>query len=248
MKKEISFWKGAGCEACNYTGYSGRMGLFEILVISPAIREAISSKAGTEGIKKIAEGEGFQTMSMDGIIKAIDGMTTIEEVFRVAPPDISEAAEENIGQPVVHKKTVQDETFSQEMSSSLSMVRPSKVLLADDNEMMIKILSNIMESEGYLVSSAENGLEAYKIAVQEKPDIIITDFLMPVMDGAALIRKLKSHLATRYIPIIMLTAKTKEDMDGINAGADDYLTKPVDAKNLLGSVNRLLNKPPVDVD
>jgi type IV pilus assembly protein PilB len=187
-------------------------------------------------------------MSMDGIMKAIQGLTTIEEVFRVAPPDISESAEESIVQSIVQETNVPDEIFLQEMSSSLSMVRPSKVLLADDNEMMIKILSNILASEGYLVSSAVNGLEAYKIAVQEKPDIIVTDFLMPVMDGVALIKKLKSHLATRYIPIIMLTAKSKEDMEGINAGADDYLTKPADAKKLLGSVNRLLKKPPVEME
>jgi len=246
MKKDISFSKGAGCEACNYTGYSGRMGLFEVLVITPALREAISSKAGTDGIKKIAEGEGLLTMSMDGIMKAIQGMTTIEEIFRVAPPDMTETPEENIVQPIVQEKAAPDEVFSQEISSSLSMVRPAKVLLADDNEMMIKVLSNILESEGYLVSVAGNGLEAYKIAVQEKPDIIITDFIMPVMDGAGLIKKLKSHLATRYIPIIMLTAKAKEDIEGINAGADDYLIKPVEAKKLLVSVNRLLKKQPID--
>jgi len=248
MKKEISFWKGAGCEACNYSGYSGRMGLFEVLVITPAVREAISSKAGMDGIKKIAEREGFQTMSMDGIMKAIEGMTTIEEVFRVAPPEISGTSEENIIQPVVQEKTIPDEALSREMPSSLSMVRPAKVLLADDNEMMVKVLSNILASEGYLVSSAVNGLEAYKLAVQEKPDIIITDFIMPVMDGAALIKKLKSQLATRYIPIILLTAKDKEDaeVEGINAGADDYLTKPVDAKKLLARVNRLLMKTPID--
>jgi len=250
IKKEISFWKGAGCEACNYSGYSGRMGLFEVLVITPAVREAISSKAITDGIRKIAEGEGFQTMSMDGIMKAIQGMTTIEEVFRIAPPEISGTPEEKIIQPIVQEKAIPDEDLSQEMSSSLSTIRPSKVLLADDNEMMVKILSNILESEGYLVSAAGNGLEAYKLAVQEKPDIIITDFIMPVMDGAALIKKLKSQLATRYIPIIMLTAKDKEDaeVEGINAGADDYLTKPVDAKKLLGRVNRLLKKPPIDKD
>jgi len=248
QKKDVSFWKGAGCEACNYSGYSGRMGLFEVLVITPALRDAISSKATLDGIRKIAVGEGFQTMSVDGIVKAIQGLTTIEEIFRVAPPETLKTSEENIVQPVPQEKAMADEDLTKEMSSSLTVARPSRVLVADDNEMMIKVLSNILESEGYVVSSAGDGLEAYKLAIQEKPDIIVTDFIMPVMDGVALIKKLRSQLATRYIPIIMLTAKDEEDseVEGINAGADDYLTKPVNAKKLLARVNRLLKKPSVD--
>jgi len=75
--------------------------------------------------------------------------------------------------------------------------------------------------------------------------VTVTDYLMPEMDGVTLIKKLKSQLSTRYIPIIMLTAKDEVDSQvmGIDAGADDYLTKPVNAKRLLARVNRLLRRP-----
>jgi DNA-binding response OmpR family regulator len=97
---------------------------------------------------------------------------------------------------------------------------------------------------------ANNGIEALKIAVQEKPDLIITDYIMPEMDGMALITKLKSQLTTRFIPIIMLTAKDEVDaeVEVINAGADDYLTKPVNPKRLIVRINRLLNHPSIEAE
>lgn len=83
-----------------------------------------------------------------------------------------------------------------------------------------------------------------RLALQDKPDLIITDYLMPQMDGIALIKKLKSQLTTRYIPIIMLTAKDEVDseVEGIDAGADDYLTKPVNPKRLLARAKRLISR------
>jgi type IV pilus assembly protein PilB len=242
--KDVVFWKGAGCEACNYSGYSGRLGIFEVLTITPAVRDAISGKISTDGIRKIAEGEGYQPMSMDGIVKAVQGLTTIEEIFRVAPPEFSGAPEEKIVQPAAPERTAFEEEPAEVMSSSLSMARPHKMLVADDNEIMVKVISNILENEGYLVSVAGNGLEAYKRALQEKPDLIITDYLMPEMDGVTLIKKLRSQLATRYIPIIMLTAKDAEDAEAevFNAGADEYLTKPVNPKKFLVRINKLLKK------
>ena len=83
-----------------------------------------------------------------------------------------------------------------------------------------------------------------KIALQEKPDLIVTDYLMPEMDGMMLIKKLKSQLATRYIPVMMLTSKDDVDSEVsvIGAGADDYLTKPVNPKKFLARANRLLGR------
>ncbi len=101
-----------------------------------------------------------------------------------------------------------------------------------------------MEAEGYLVVTAENGLEALKLVAKDKPDLIVSDFLVPEMDGLTLVKKLKSQLATQFIPVIMLTAKdeVESEIEVIDAGADDYLTKPVVPKRLLARVNRLLNR------
>ena len=84
------------------------------------------------------------------------------------------------------------------------------------------------------------------MAIQEKPDLIVTDYLMPKMDGIELTKKLKGQLSLRYIPIIILTAKEDGDFQnkGIKAGADDYMTKPLNAREFLAKANRLMNRSP----
>jgi len=87
-------------------------------------------------------------------------------------------------------------------------------------------------------------LEALKLASTENPDIIVTDYVMPEMDGVMLIKKLKSQAVTRAIPIMMLTAKDEEksELEGLDAGADDYLTKPIARKRFLARVALLLKR------
>ena len=241
--RDAIFWKGTGCEACQFTGYSGRLGLFEVFTMTPALRRIISPNLSAIMLKEAAEKEGFLVMAIDGITKAMQGLTTIDEVFRVAPPE----ARESTGGPA-HKSPAQEEVFPEEPSvseskASVISVSPKKILVVDDNAIILKLLRHLLEAEDYLVITAENGLEGLKMASTERPNLIITDFLMPKMDGVTLIRKLKSQMSTRFIPIIMLTAKdeVESEVEVIDAGADDYLTKPVVAKRLLVRVARLLS-------
>ncbi len=244
------FWKGAGCEACRYSGYTGRLGLFEIFTVTPAIREILEQGRGGNGadaLRKAADAEGFRALKQDGITKAFLGRTTIEEVLRVSPQNKDDAAQQSLDKAAQDRQgafKAPEESQRPEPPSSISCFRPEKILIVDDNRVVLKILKNILESRNYLTVSASNGIEALKIAFQEKPDLIITDYLMPEMDGMALITKLKSQLATRFIPIIMLTSKDEVDAEVavINAGADDYLTKPVNPKRLIVRINRLLNR------
>ena len=143
------------------------------------------------------------------------------------------------------KETKPEKYSTGEYSSPISSVKPKKILVADDNEVTLRLFRNFLESENYNIITARNGLEALKLSLQEIPDLIITDFLMPKLDGINLTKKLKSNLTTRYIPVIIITAKDDVafEVKGIDAGADDYLTKPVNSKKLLARVNRLLNKP-----
>lgn len=82
-KDEILVYKGAGCKICHFTGYMGRIGLFEVLEVSKTVRELISKKSDSEVIEKQARLEGMTTMLSDGLKKIIKGQTTIEEVLRV---------------------------------------------------------------------------------------------------------------------------------------------------------------------
>jgi type IV pilus assembly protein PilB len=241
--EEKTFWKGAGCEKCQYTGYSGRLGIFEVLKITPAIKRMIVPDVSASKIRTAAIKEGFRPMFLDGISKAIQGMTTVEEVFRVSPPGPELLEQQYISTPVSR-----DEKLVEEPPAgppfAIKKVNPKKILVADDNQIIIKLLVNILESENYHVVSAADGLEALKLAHQEKPDLIITDYLMPKMGGMELIKKLKSQLSTRVIPVIMLTAKDEVEFEvaAIDAGADDYLAKPLDARRIVARVARLLNR------
>ncbi|HKI49877.1 MAG TPA: ATPase, T2SS/T4P/T4SS family, partial [Desulfobacteria bacterium] len=240
-RKEIAFFKGTGCEACQHTGYSGRLGLFEMLTLTPVLKDAISNRLSSEQLKKTAQNEGYHVMSFDGIQKALQGMTTIEEVFRVAPPEITSDAQIPITDVSAQEILIPKDEDAYEDGCLLTTDCPTKILVVDDNLVVLKLLRHLLESEDYLVITAENGVEALKLASTENPDMIVTDYVMPEMDGVMLIKKLKSRKDTRSIPIMMLTAKDEEEseLEGLDAGADDYLTKPIARKRFLARVSRL---------
>jgi DNA-binding response OmpR family regulator len=121
-------------------------------------------------------------------------------------------------------------------------IQRKKILIVDDSEDARQLLVHILGSKNYLVVVAENGKTALPLVSEEKPDLIITDYNMPEMDGMTFLRQLKSQESTRRIPIIMLTAKdeVESEVEVIDAGADDYLTKPVNAKRLVSRVKRIL--------
>ena len=237
------FYRGKGCEACQYSGYQGRLGLFEVLWMSPAVKAVISHRVSDAAIRQIAEREGYCPMAADGVTKALAGLTTLAEVFRVTPPVPAPGIQAPLQYPHADGAVEEPEEIDVvEPVASVTSIRQKKVLLVDDDQTVLRMLSYILESENYQVVTAGDGLEAFKSAMQERPDLIVTDLQMPRMNGIELVHKLKSQLATRYIPIIMLTAHTEleSEVDGINAGADDYLTKPVDPRRLLARAGRFL--------
>ena len=115
------------------------------------------------------------------------------------------------------------------------------ILVVDDSE-DIRSYVRMIFSGGFCVLTASNGEEALKKAVREQPDLIISDVMMPVMDGMELCRRLKEELVTSHIPVILLTAKFLDEQrsEGYESGADAYISKPFSEKVLLSRVNNLL--------
>ena len=118
----------------------------------------------------------------------------------------------------------------------------ARILVADDDPLSIKLLNFRLRSVGHEVIFAVNGGEALEIATREKPDLVLLDIMMPVMNGFQVLRKLKSQEETKNIPVIMLTSKVQEKdvVFGLEAGAEDYITKPFSFAELNARVNRAL--------
>lgn len=116
-----------------------------------------------------------------------------------------------------------------------------KVLVVDDEQSIIDVLVYNLKKEGYETIEATDGITAVNIALEQKPDLILLDIMLPKLDGLSVCKRVKNHL---NIPILMLTAKDAEidKIVGLELGADDYITKPFSVRELMARVKANLRK------
>src|SRR4030065_2476657 len=126
-----------------------------------------------------------------------------------------------------------------------------KILIVDDDLDTLRLVGLMLQHQGYRIVAASSGIQAIALSQGDKPDMVLLDIMMPDMDGYEVARKLRSDPATNGIPIIMFTAKTQVDdkVQGFESGADDYLTKPTQPRELFAHVKAVLarGKKPVAV-
>jgi len=122
--------------------------------------------------------------------------------------------------------------------------KKKKILFIEDEPDQIKMISLRLEKNGYEVISSLDGAEGLKMAVREKPDLILLDVIMPGIDGLEVCRLLRKDPVTRHIPIISTTAAGMDDVEHqcLTAGADDCVRKPYESSDLLVKIHRLLEK------
>ena len=122
-------------------------------------------------------------------------------------------------------------------------MRKERILIIDDDPDIRDVL-DLSLSEHYTIIAASNGKEGLEMVKTKNPDLIITDYNMPVMNGPEFCRQLRRDILLRHLPIIMLTGKgeTKDMVNGIEAGADDYLIKPFDPETLLARIRMILKR------
>ncbi|WP_458792543.1 phosphate regulon transcriptional regulator PhoB [Yoonia sp. MH D7] len=120
----------------------------------------------------------------------------------------------------------------------------AQVLLVEDEPAQREVLRYNLESEGFIVRCAENGEEALLLIAEALPDLVILDWMMPLLSGIEVCRQIRSREETRHIPVIMLSARSEEvdTVRGLEIGADDYVIKPYSVNELMARVRTQLRR------
>jgi signal transduction histidine kinase/CheY-like chemotaxis protein len=126
----------------------------------------------------------------------------------------------------------------------VAIVAPARILVADDNADMREYVARLLRQRGWQVDVVGDGRAALDAARRDAPDLILSDVMMPGLDGFELLRALRADMATRQLPVILLSARAGEDarVEGIEAGATDYLVKPFSARELVARVEAHLQR------
>jgi two-component system alkaline phosphatase synthesis response regulator PhoP len=119
-----------------------------------------------------------------------------------------------------------------------------KILIIDDEKDILEFLSYNLQKEGYEIYTANNGVEGLEVAINQKPELIILDVMMPEMNGIEACEKMRSEESLDNTLILFLTARSEEysELAGFSAGADDYITKPIKPKLLISRVKAMLRR------
>jgi phosphate regulon transcriptional regulator PhoB len=119
-----------------------------------------------------------------------------------------------------------------------------KILIVEDEKDIVEMVEYNLQKEGYIIFSVLNGEKAISLAKRERPDLVILDLMLPDIDGFEVCKRLKKNEITAQIPIIMLTAKSREadKVTGLELGADDYLTKPFSPRELTARIKAVLRR------
>jgi type IV pilus assembly protein PilB len=243
-----SFHRPRGCAECSYQGYRGRIGIYEFLQVTSRMRELIAGKASTEALQKCAEEEGMTTMAVDGLLKIASGITTLDEVREaVYLPDPGAAAEKARTQKTgaaQEASPLSPETERACPQSAEDQRRTMRILIIDDDREILNAVTGALIKEGHRVISASDGVEGLRAAFQENPDLIISDVMMPDLDGFEIVRILRQNLPTALTPIILITGREGEEheLDGLDLGADDYIRKPFSLERLRARVRAQLRR------
>ena len=236
--------KGQGCEACQFSGYLGRLGIYEMLMVDNDLRKLIVQGASDTEIAEDARERGVKDLFGDCRDKLFQGVISVEELMRVAPPPEREGRQPDMEQVAAAAPPVEQVAAAAPAEKAAEALGAQlRVLAVDDDPFIRKMLQKVLTEAQYDVVLATDGEEALEKVYRERPDLIISDVVMPNMDGLSLVKKLKSQLQTSIIPVILLTSKdeVESEVEGLEAGADDYIPKPIVANLLLARINRVLS-------
>ncbi len=258
IPKGTPLYHAAGCPDCAMTGYRGRFSILEILTMTPELERLIAAGEAADRIAEAAQRGGMKSLWDSGLAHVMRGESTLEELTRVvdvpaeaeappAPPPgtkVRPAGEPVTAGPVSTVFDLLEEPAPPARGSGAHGQPASKVLLVDDEDSLRKVMRDLLERDGYVVTEARDGVQALDQVDRVGPDIIVLDLNLPGLDGYGVLSHLRSRPATANIPVIVLTAKGDEDNEVrvFELGADDFLTKPFRARALSARLEAVLGR------
>ena len=270
LRADGKFVVGQGCPKCGGSGTKGRLAIHEMLEINNELRDLINNRGSELAIRNAARRNGMRTLFEDGLEKAAQGLTTIDELLRVVSPDepfeeeasksaapvVAVAAKAPVASPPPAPPVVQAPpppapvaqapAASVENAPAEGAADPNaprrRVLVVEDSHTIVSVVKYFLELEGFEVLVAENGRSGLATALKEHPDFIISDVNMPDMGGVEMVKIIRAEPSMADVRILMLTSESSVDREaeGLEAGADDYILKPVEPRRLAARVKALL--------
>jgi len=226
----------AGCVKCNYTGYYGREGVYEIMRFDPQISAMLRSNAPVSEIREFIRKRGDYLISNHGMEKIRNLVCSPKDVYEKVLVDdmvqIERESEKKIEIQETPKLKVQEETPSSE----------KQILVVEDDKDTQVLITRSLENSGYKVTIAEDGTDALYYLGKRKFDLILSDVNMPLLDGFKLLEvKKQKGIET---PVIFLTSRTSEEDEakGLELGAEDYIKKPIQKDLLLLRIKKILGR------
>ncbi len=225
-------------------GYKGRLGVHEVLYVNDRMRKLISRGATDRELMQAAREDDMLTLFEDGLSKALAGQTSLQEVVRAStlPERYNMAEHLDDDQQLMSFGETQRQMDKVNAQKKVATEQKT-ILVVDDSISVRNLVEFVLDADGYKVMQAEDGQQAWNILQRYKPNLVLTDYEMPNMNGIELLRRMREQERFNDVPIIMLTARKNEDdeVQGFNAGADDYIGKPVEPLKLQARVKKTLN-------
>lgn len=224
-------------------------------------RYSVLDNVEQNSIKGLSSRNGLGLAICKSMVELLSGRIEVESMvgeyaeFIVKLPicetvSTEEKQADNSEREYINKhQRLKDKSFSSANSSSTtqqfsqSMEQRPTILIVDDNEDIHFVLNDILSSE-YNIVTAKDGIEGLERVTSYMPDLVITDIMMPNQDGISMTKQIKTNQHTMYIPLIIISAKSDIDnkIEGIESGADAYLTKPFDIKYMRTMIRQLIDK------
>lgn len=225
-------YRSHGCAKCNRSGYQGRLGVFSLFEVTPEIADLIRKGSSELELIEAALRDGYQSLEQAAFDLILSGQTSIQEYERVIGPF----------EQIITNQTKQRAQASEVISSSGGIRKP-KILLVEDDEDTRTVIKMLLERDLFEVLEAKDGQAALQLVYENKPDIILSDVMMPRVSGFELLQRLKADSRTSEIPVLMLTANESEEVELklIASGAQDFVGKTSRHDVLLARIRRLLS-------